>query len=147
MSRVVGGIGIVVTALFAGGGVARAEGPASPPCPPVPAVDLAAEPRAFELEMALFARRWEFTQRLVAQRETRAFEEAEARYARFAELTRKLAADAAAQAERQFDAAVTLFVKKRELTTTLAASPKPSSVTAPATPAGPAAAPAPAPAH
>jgi hypothetical protein len=92
-------------------------------------LDVAAEQRAFEREMALFARRWEFTQRLVAEREARAFEEAEARYVRFAELTRKLAAQAAAEAERQFESAVAEFVKKRELTQSLS---HPLTVPAPA---------------
>jgi hypothetical protein len=43
---------------------------------------------------------------------------------RFFELTSKLAAEAAAEAERQFESAVALFVKKRELTRSLAVAPK-----------------------
>jgi hypothetical protein len=82
--------------------------------------------------MDLFARRREFTERLVAAREARAFEEAEARYVRFAALTRKLAEDAAAEAERQFDAAVSLFVKKRELTQSLTEKQPPAAPSAPA---------------
>jgi hypothetical protein len=106
--------------------------PAPAPCPPV--IDVAAEQRAFNREMELFRRRWEVTQRLVAEREARAFEEAEARYAKLAALTKKLAEDAAAEAERQFDAAVTLFVKKRELTRTLSVAPKAAPAVAPETP-------------
>jgi hypothetical protein len=146
MSRVVVAISLMSVVLGSTAAV-RAEEPVAPPagapvpCATVPAVDVAAEQRAFEREMELFARRWDFTQRLVAQREARAFEEAEARYVRFAELTRKLAEGAAAEAERQFDAAVTLFVKKRELTRALAEAPKASEHAAPA------AAPIPAPAR
>jgi hypothetical protein len=43
---------------------------------------------------------------------------------RFFELTRQLAAEAAAEAERQFESAVVLFVKKRELTRSLAVARK-----------------------
>jgi hypothetical protein len=101
----------------------------SPPCPP--SVDLAEEQRAFNREMELFVRRWEVTQRLVAEREARAFAEAEARYVKLAALTKKLAEDAAAEAERQFDAAVTLFMKKRELTQALVAPPAPAPAATP----------------
>jgi hypothetical protein len=92
------------------------------PCPPV--IDVAAEQRAFEREARLFARRWEFTRRLVAEREARAFADAQARYAKLAELTKKLADEAAAEAEREFEAAVVLFMKKRELTLRLSTAPK-----------------------
>jgi type IV secretory pathway VirB10-like protein len=95
--------------------------PVADPCPPV--IDVAAEQRAFEREMQLFTRRWEVTQRLVAEREARAFADAQARYAKFAHFTKKLADEAAAEAERQFDAAVALFMKKRELTRTLSTAP------------------------
>jgi hypothetical protein len=153
------GLGLAVTAMVLGGAArARAEEPApapvaaptaqpvttpatpataaTEPCPPV--VDVAAEQRAFNREMGLFVRRWEVTQRLVAEREARAFADAQARYAKLADLTRKLAEEAAAEAERQFDAAVSLFMKKRELTLTLSAAPKaatPGVAPAPITPA------------
>jgi hypothetical protein len=128
-------VGLLVVAVVLGSGAhARAEEPmlappaisaqAEVPCAPAPVVDVAAEQRAFERELLLFARRWEFTRRLVEEREARAFEEAEARHARFFELTKKLAAEAAAEAERQFESAVALFVKKRELTRSLSVSPK-----------------------
>jgi len=151
------GLGLVVTAIVLGGAApARAEEPATAPVPvaplvtapavtPAPAVtdpcspviDVAAEQRAFEREMQLFARRWEVTQRLVAEREARAFADAQARYAKLADLTRKLAEEAAAEAERQFDAAVALFVKKRELTLALSAAPKASTPAAAPAPVAP----------
>jgi hypothetical protein len=128
-------VGLLVVAVVLGSGApARAEEPmlAPPatsaqgpvPCAPAPVVDVVAEQRAFDQELLLFARRWEFTRRLVEEREARAFEEAAARHARFYELTRKLAAEAAAEAERQFESAVALYVKKRELTRSLAGAPK-----------------------
>jgi hypothetical protein len=117
------GLGLAVTAMALGGAArARAEepvtapspaagAPATPaaavsvPCPPP--VDVAAEQRAFNREME--------------------------RYLKLAALTKKLAEDAAAEAERQFDAAVTLFMRKRELTLTLGVAPQtPAPAAAPA---------------
>ena len=121
---------------------AHAEGPVA--APPLPcreasvaqgsAPDLTAEERVFDREMELFARRWEFTRRLVEEREARAFEEEQIRYARYAELTRKLAEDAELTLEREFDQAVSLYVEKRALTQRLAGDQASASKPPPATP-------------
>lgn len=120
----------------------RAEGPlAAPSVPcaqasaaPSPSSDLSAEERVFDREMELFARRWEFTRRLVEEREARAFEAEQMRYARYAELTRKLAEDAERALEREFEQAVTLYLEKRALTQRLADEQASASKPPPAAP-------------
>lgn len=91
---------------------ARAEPPSASPAEP----SSAADERAFEADAARYERLLEFTQKLVREREQRAFEEATERYDRLAKLTQRLTAAAAADAEREFDAEVALYVRKRELT-------------------------------
>jgi hypothetical protein len=103
-----------------------------------PAAD--AEERAFSAELESFARRRVFTERLMAKREAEAFEQAALRDARAAKLKRELTEREAAMAKQEFDQAVALYLKKRELTLALAAAasrakPTPAdSASAPKTP-------------
>ncbi len=106
---------------------------AAAPRTPVP--DVAAEERAFSAELESYARRRAFTERLIAKRDAEAFEQAALRQARAASLKRELEARSLAEAEREVEEAVTLYLKKRELTRTLA-TPR-------AQPSEPAVAPAP----
>lgn len=84
------------------------------------------EDRAFEADMERYARLAAFTRKLGE----RAFEEAAERFARYSEITRRLAEEARVREEEHFEADVDLYLKKRELTRTLAAraasEPKPS---------------------
>ena len=74
------------------------------------------EERAFTVELEQFASRRAFTLQLIAKREAEAFEQALERQARVAKLQRELTEREAALSEREFDAAVQLYLKKRELT-------------------------------
>lgn len=78
--------------------------------------DQAAEDRAFSAELESFSRRKAFTERLIARRNAELFEQAIARQARAAELQRELAERERAQLEREFEDALALYLKKRELT-------------------------------
>lgn len=81
-----------------------------------------AEERAFAAELERFARLRAFTQQLVAKREAEAFEQATLRQARIAQLQRELSEREAAMSEKEFDEAVALYLRKRELTRELAAA-------------------------
>lgn len=83
------------------------------------AADAVDEERAFSAELESVARRRAFTERLMAQREAEAFEQAALRQARAADLKRKLTEREAAMVGREFDEAVALYMKKRELTLAL----------------------------
>ena len=76
----------------------------------------ASEERAFSAALESFARRRAFTLRLMAKREAEAFDQALDRQERVAKLQRELTEREAALSEREFDAAVQLYLKKRELT-------------------------------
>lgn len=104
-----------------------------------PVVDAAAEEQAFAAELETFARRRVFTEQLMAKREAEAFEQAARRQARAAELKRELTAREVAIAQREFDEAVALYLKKRELTRALsaAASRAKAAPVEPATPSSP----------
>lgn len=84
----------------------------------------------------------------MAKREAEAFERAALREARAAKLKRELTEREAAMAEREFDEAVALYLKKRELTLALSAAashatPTPAhSAGAPQSPTSPTIAPA-----
>jgi hypothetical protein len=107
-----------------------------------PAAD--AEERAFWAELESFARRRIFTERLMAKREAEAFEQAALRDARAAKLKRELTEREAALAKREFDEAVALYLKKRELTLALSAAAsraKPAPAADPKTPTSPTIAP------
>ena len=92
------------------------------------------EERAFSGELERFARLRAFTEQLIAKREAEAFEQATRRQARIAELTRELTEREAAMSEREFDEAVTLYLKKRELTRELAARTKAAAAGSASTP-------------
>jgi len=100
--------------------VASEEAPGAPSCaatpPPAQAVDAEAEERAFTAELETFTRHKAFTERLIAERNAELFEQAIARQARVAKLQRELAEREKEQAEREFDNALALYLKKRELT-------------------------------
>jgi hypothetical protein len=81
-----------------------------------------AEERAFSVELESFARRKAFTDGLVAQRNAELFEQAIARQARLARLQRELAERERARSEREFEDAVALYLRKRELTRQRAAA-------------------------
>jgi hypothetical protein len=74
------------------------------------------------VELERFARLRAFTEQLVAKREAEEFEQATLRQARIAKLKRDLTEREVAMSEREFDAAVALYLKKRELTRELAAA-------------------------
>lgn len=95
---------------------------AEPVCAPTSATLPTAEERAFSAELERFARLRTFTEQLLAKREAEAFEQATLRQARIAKLKRELTEREAAMSEREFDAAVALYLKKRELTRELAAA-------------------------
>ena len=99
-----------------------------------PAADTAAEERAFSAELESYARRRVFTERLMAKREAEAFERAALRQTRAANLKRELTARETAIAQREFDEAVALYLKKRELTLALSAAAS-RAKTAPVAPA------------
>ena len=110
---------------------ARGEGPPRPPVaqPTVPecatparAPDDVDDERAFSAELERFARLRAFTEQLIAKREADAFEQAALRQARVAKLKRELTEREAAMSEREFDDAVTLYLKKRQLTRELSAA-------------------------
>jgi hypothetical protein len=93
--------------------------PASPsPSPTLPSAD----ERAFSAELERFARLRAFTEQLIARREADDFERATLRQARIAKLKRELTEREAAMSEREFDAAVALHLKKRDLTRELTAA-------------------------
>jgi hypothetical protein len=101
------------------------------PCPLSGAAPVATEPsggtpsaeeRAFLAELERFARLRAFTEQLVAKREADEFERATLRQARIAKLKRELTEREAAISERELEAAVALYLKKRELTRELAAA-------------------------
>jgi hypothetical protein len=83
---------------------------------PAAASEPNAEERAFSAELESFARRKAFTDGLVAQRTAELFEQTIARQARVAKLQRELAERERARSEREFEDAVALYLKKRELT-------------------------------
>jgi hypothetical protein len=95
--------------------------PGEPAAAP-PGATPSAEERAFSAELERFARLRAFTEQLVAKREVDEFERATLRQARIAKLKRELTEREAAMSEREFDAAVALHLKKRELTRELAAA-------------------------
>ena len=103
------------------------------------AADADAEERAFSAELESFARRRVFTERLMAKREAEAFEQAALRQARAANLKRELTEREAAIVEREFDEAVALYLKKRELTRALSVAAsrvaKPTPADSPSSPA------------
>ena len=80
-----------------------------------------AEERAFEAEARRYQRLAAFTERLVREREQREFEQAAERHRRLSDLTRRLAEKAEREVESAFEAEVTLFLRKLELTRELAA--------------------------
>jgi adenine-specific DNA methylase len=84
------------------------------------------EERAFSAELERFERLRAFTEQLIAKREAEAFEQATLRQARIAKLKRELTEREAAMSEREFDDALTLYLKKRELTRELAVRAKAS---------------------
>jgi hypothetical protein len=98
-------------------------------------VDAAAEERAFSAELERFAQRRVFTERLMAKREAEAFERAAQREARAAALKRELTEREMAIAQRQFDEAVALYLKKRELTRSLTAAASRAKAAVPPAPA------------
>jgi hypothetical protein len=83
---------------------------------PAAASEPDAEDRSFSAELETFARRKAFTERLVAQRNAELFERAIARQARAAKLRQELAERERARSEREFEDAVALYLRKRELT-------------------------------
>lgn len=85
----------------------------------VPSVE---EERAFEAEFERQQQLRELTRRLAE----RAFEEALDRFARYSEITKRLVEEARAREQQEFESAVALYMKKRELTRTLAARPAPA---------------------
>jgi hypothetical protein len=87
--------------------------------PEGPVADTAAEERAFSAELESFARRRVFTEQLMAKREAEAFERAALRQARAITLKRELTEREATMVQREFDEAVALYLKKRELTLAL----------------------------
>lgn len=104
--------------------VARAQEPSSPagaaaPVEQVSSPDSGTEERAFTAELERFASRRAFTLRLMAKREAEAFEQALDRQERVAKLQRELTQREEALSEREFDAAVQLYLRKRELTRVL----------------------------
>jgi hypothetical protein len=125
MVRALGAVLLLVTVTT----TARGEESTSPNAPPAPATlecappahdpDALAEERAFSVELERFARLRAFTERLVAEREADAFERATLRQTRLAKLKRQLTEREAAMSEREFDDAVALHLKKRELTRAL----------------------------
>jgi hypothetical protein len=95
---------------------------AEPVAPPSSAPPPTADERAFSAELERFARLRAFTEQLVAKREADEFERATLRQARIAKLKREQTEREAAISERELDAAVALYLKKRELTRALAAA-------------------------
>jgi hypothetical protein len=115
--------------------------PTQPAAPSASATSPSSDERTFAQELERFARLRAFTERLMAKREAEAFEQAALRQTRIAKLQRELTEREAAMSEREFDEAVALYLKKRELTRELTAA---RAKTAPAGSARPApAAPAP----
>lgn len=94
----------------------------APASAPAAKLESDAEERAFSAELESFARRKAFTDGLVAQRNAELFEQAIARQARLASLQRELAERERARSEREFEDAVALYLKKRELTRQRAAA-------------------------
>jgi crotonobetainyl-CoA:carnitine CoA-transferase CaiB-like acyl-CoA transferase len=112
-----------------------AAGPAAQPVNVTPASASASdEERAFSAELERFAQRRAFTEQLIAKREAEAFEQATLRQARIAKLTRELTEREAAMSEREFEEAVMLYLKKRELTRELAARTKAAATGSASTP-------------
>jgi hypothetical protein len=136
MVRVLGAVLMLVTVTTA----ARAEECVAP----TGAADPAAEERAYSAELERFARLRAFTERLVARREAEAFEQATVRQARMAKLKQELTAREAAMSEREFDEAVALYLKKRQLTLALTQAAA-QAKTAPAVPTSTPATPPPTP--
>lgn len=147
MVRALGAAMLLLTVTSA----ARAEEPARPPstvgstptqavAPPPSASSASSDEREFAQALERFARLRAFTERLMAKREAEAFEQAALRQTRIAKLQRELTEREAAMSEREFDEAVALYLKKRELTRELAAAraktvPAGSAHPAPAAPA------------
>jgi hypothetical protein len=126
--------GLLFTAAAHGeepGSVSPAPSSSQPSCAASAGPDQAAEERAFSAELESFARRKAFTERLIAQRNAEVFEQAIARQARAAKLQRELAERERAQSEREFDDALTLYLKKRELTRARSAAGAHDHVTSP----------------
>lgn len=82
----------------------------------------AEEERAFEAEFERHERLVELTRRLAE----RAFEDALERFTRYSEFTQRLVEEARAREQQEFESAVELYMKKRELTRTLAARSVPA---------------------
>jgi hypothetical protein len=135
MVRALGAALVLVTVASTARGEEPARSPAAPPAAPECATprtpDSAAEERTFTAELERFARLRAFTERLMAKREADAFEQAALRQARVAKLKRELTEREAAMSEREFDDAVALYLKKRQLTREIAAA---RAKAAPATP-------------
>jgi hypothetical protein len=93
-----------------------------PAGPPPGATLVSADERAFSVELERFARLRAFTEQLIAKREADELERAILRQARIAKLTRELTEREAAMSEQEFDAAVALHLKKRDLTRELTAA-------------------------
>ena len=92
------------------------------PSAPSSATPPTADERAFAAELERFIRLRAFTEQLVAQREADELERAILRQARIAKLKRELTEREAAMSEREFEAALALYLRKRELTRELAAA-------------------------
>lgn len=107
-------MGLVALGVSGMGSIAAAEEPA--PCPP----DVVREEQSFAATVARFIRFWEITQSQIAERERQSFVAATTNYERFAALTRELEARHRADEERAFDESVSLYLRKRQLTATLA---------------------------
>ena len=97
---------------------ATMEPAGAPPSAPLPSAD----ERAFSAELERFSRLRAFTEQLIAKREADEFERATLRQARMAKLKHELTEREAAMSEREFDAAVALHLKKRDLTRELTAA-------------------------
>lgn len=95
---------------------------AEPAAAPASATLPTAEERAFSAELERFERLRAFTAQLMAKREADEFERATLRQARISKLQRELTERETAMSEREFDAAVALYLKKRQLTRDLAAA-------------------------
>lgn len=92
-----------------------------------PDTSSAEEEQAFEAEFERHERLVELTRRLAE----RAFEDALERFARYSEFTQRLVEEARAREQQEFESAVELYMKKRELTRTLAARSTPAQETTP----------------
>lgn len=107
---------LVATILFSGVSAAepRSNEDARANVRDAPSAD---EERAFEAEFVRQERLLELTRRLAE----RAFSEALERFDRYSEITKRLTEEARWREQQEFESAVALYMKKRELTRTLAA--------------------------